>query len=206
MGPHDFAAVLLDMDGTLVDSDAAVERSWRRWAAEHGVPMSTLEPRLHGNTALTTAIAVLPGRTADEHRHAAQRQLELEYADVSDIRATVGAAELLDTVRRLGLPWAVVTSADRRLAGIRLGAAGITPPVLVTVEDTAEGKPSPQPYLAAADRLGVDPARCLAVEDSAPGIRSARAAGARVATLRGLDGDHPVKDLRELATWLASGR
>ncbi|MFG1951564.1 HAD family hydrolase [Micromonospora sp. NPDC048830] len=202
MSLHDLAAVLLDMDGTLVDSDAAVERSWQRWAAEHGVPMSVLRPRLHGNTALATAIAVLPALTPAEHRRAAQRQLDLEYADVADIHAATGARELLDTLARLGLPWAVVTSADRRLANIRLGAAGITPPVLVTVEDTPSAKPSPQPYLAAAAHLGVDSARCLVVEDSVPGIQAGKAAGAQVATLRGLDGDFPIKDLSELAALL----
>ena len=106
----------------------------------------------------------------------------------------------------LCLPWAVVTSADRRLAKVRLGATGITPPLLVTSEDSSRGKPHPDPYLAAAERLGIDPARCLVVEDSQPGIDAGYAAGATIAALRGLQADYEITDLGDLADRLVSAR
>ena len=108
-------AVLLDMDGTLVDSDAAVERAWHRWAAEHGVDVEVLAPILHGNPAATTIRIVRPDLSDTAVAVAAQRNLELQYDDLSDVVATPGAARLLRTLDDLGLPWAVVTSADRRL-------------------------------------------------------------------------------------------
>src|SRR4051794_18290109 len=150
-------AVLLDMDGTLVDSDAAVERAWHRWAAEHTVPVEVLAPILHGNPAATTIRVVRPDLDDAAVAVAAQRNLELQYDDLDDVTATPGAARLLGVLDRLGLPWAVVTSADRQLATVRLRAAGLAARHLVTVEDTTRGKPDPAPYLAGAALLAVDP-------------------------------------------------
>ncbi|WP_432824846.1 HAD-IA family hydrolase [Dactylosporangium sp. CA-092794] len=199
-----FAAVLLDMDGTLVDSDRAVERAWLAWAAEAGVAAETIAPHMHGNPAATTIGKVLPGLDPAGLELAAARQLELQYDDLDDVVPTPGAGRLLLALKELDLPWAVVTSADRRLAAARLGAAGIAPPLLVTFEDTPRGKPFPDPYLAAAAKLGVAPAGCLVVEDSQPGIDSGRAAGAAIAALRGLDGDLRLRDLGDLADALLS--
>jgi HAD superfamily hydrolase (TIGR01509 family) len=116
--------------------------------------------------------------------------------------AAPGAAELVATLDRWHLPWAVVTSADRRLAEARLGVAGIEPAVLVTADDVTNGKPDPEGYLIAAGRLGVSPSDCLVVEDSEPGIAAGRAAGAVTAALRGLPGDVPLRDLTELVAML----
>jgi beta-phosphoglucomutase-like phosphatase (HAD superfamily) len=199
-----YAAILLDMDGTLVDSDRAVERAWVAWAAERGVPAETILPRMHGNPAPTTIRAVLPTLDDAGVSAAAARQLALQYGDLDDVVAADGAARLLVVLKELDLPWAVVTSADRRLARARLGAAGIDPPLLVTVEDTARGKPHAEPYLHAAARLGVAPRDCLVVEDSQPGIDAGRAAGASIAALRGLDGDVRLGGLDDLADLLAT--
>jgi sugar-phosphatase len=84
-----------------------------------------------------------------------------------------------------------------------LGAAGITPPVLVTTDDIAAGKPDPAGYLRAAELLGVPASRCLVVEDADVGLAAARAAGARTAALRGLHGDISIATLAELATLLS---
>jgi len=119
---------------------------------------------------------------------------------------TPGAHQLVATLERLGLPWAVVTSADTRLATARLGQTGINPPLLVTVDDVTVGKPDPQGYLIAARRLGVDPARCLVVEDSDAGVAAGRAAGATVASLKGRPADVLLVDLRQLAGMLSRDR
>jgi len=74
---------------------------------------------------------------------------------------------VIAAVERIGLPWAIVTSADRRLATNRLGAAGIAAHVLVTTDDISAGKPDPEGYLLAARLLGVDPSQCLVVEAKA---------------------------------------
>jgi HAD superfamily hydrolase (TIGR01509 family) len=196
-------AVLLDMDGTLVGSDAAVERAWRSWAREYGVAEADALATAHGHPSESTARRLLPGLDDDAVLAAAQRQLDLQYDDLADVHALPGAHELLDVLARRGLPWAVVTSADVRLARARLGAAGIDPPVLVTVDDISAGKPDPEGYLLAARRLGVAPADCLVVEDSEPGIVAGHAAGMTVAALRGMHAEVPLRDLGELARALA---
>jgi HAD superfamily hydrolase (TIGR01509 family) len=162
-------AVLLDMDGTLVDSDAAVERAWMTWASEYRVDMGSVPLIAHGMPALGNVRRLRPDLSEAEAAAAAQRQLELQYDDVADVTAAPGAAELLGELDRLGLPWAVVTSADPTLARVRLAAARITPTLLVTSEDVRAGKPDPEGYLQAAGRLGADPGRCLVVEDAEAG-------------------------------------
>ena len=195
-------AVLLDMDGTLVDSDAAVERSWRTWAAEYPVDPGRGPLVAHGLPAVSNVRRLRPDLSEDEAAAAARRQLELEYADVGDVAATPGAHQLLAELDRLGLPWAVVTSADVPLARVRLAAARISPALLVTVEDVQAGKPDPEGYLLAARKLGADPRRCLVVEDAEAGVRAGRAAGAMVAALKGVPADIQIADLYELALLL----
>jgi sugar-phosphatase len=201
--PGDVEAVLFDMDGTLVDSDAAVERAWRTWAAEYGVDPSAALAIAHGRPAEQTVRALLPEAGDETVAAAAARQLALQYDDLADVVAAAGATELL---ARIAVPWAVVTSADRRLANARLRAAGFCPPSLITSEDVRAGKPDPAGYRLAAARLGIDPRRCLVVEDSEVGIQAGRAAGALVAALKGLPGDVGITDLGELAALLGPDR
>lgn len=198
------AAVLLDMDGTLVDSDAAVERAWRRWAEEYGVDPEDAMVGAHGNPAERNVRRLLPELDDDAVAAAAHRQNALQYDDLGDVVRMRGAGELLAVLHRRRLPWAVVTSADPPLAATRLRVTGIEPPVLVTVEDVVAGKPDPEGYLLAARLLRVEPVHCLVVEDSAPGIAAARAAGMIVAALRGLPGDVALPDLALLADLLAA--
>ena len=198
----DVQAVLLDMDGTLVDSDAAVERSWRAWAAEYRVDPGRGPLVAHGLPALGNVRRLRPDLSEDEAAAAARYQLELEYVDVADITAAPGAPGLLAELDRLGLPWAVVTSADPPLARTRLAAAGIRPALLVTIDDVRAGKPDPEGYLLAARKLGVDPRRCLVVEDAEAGVTAGRAAGAVVAALKGVPADIQLADLYELTSLL----
>jgi HAD superfamily hydrolase (TIGR01509 family) len=200
------AAVLLDMDGTLVDSDAAVERAWTTWAGEYGVDPNEVLAIAHGSPADATVRRLLPGLSVEALEAVAARQLALQYDDLADVAPLAGVHELIETLAERNLPWAVVTSADVRLAKARLGAAGIEPPLLVTVEDVANGKPDPEGFRLAAERLGVAPEHCLVVEDSAPGLEAGHAAGATTAALKGLDGDLRVRDLAELARLLRAAK
>lgn len=197
-------AALLDMDGTLVDSDAAVDRAWRQWCRLTGVPFARVEQVAPGQQAITTIAQLLTSWSEDECARGAQLQLDLQYTDLDDVTAAFGADVLLETLRALDLPWAVVTSADRRLAGERLWVAGITAPLVVTSQDTDRGKPHPDGYLLAAEKLGIAPERCLVVEDATAGITAATAAGMRVAGLRGVGGDIPIDDLAQLARLLTT--
>jgi sugar-phosphatase len=199
-------ALLLDMDGTLVDSDAAVERAWRSWSAEHGVDPAAALAIAHGSPSERTIRRLLPGGDEAAIAAAVARHFKLEHDDLADVTATRGAAELIAAMARLGLPWAVVTSADTHLAKTRLTAAGIDAPVLVTIDDISAGKPDPEGYLRGAALLGVPPERCLVVEDAEVGIQAARAAGAMTAGLKGVDADLPLDDLSQLARLLGRQR
>lgn len=133
----------------------------------------------HGRRTLDTLRAVAPHVDVD----AEVAWLEAaELADLDGLVAIPAAKPLL-----LGLPagsWAVVTSGGRTLARRRLEAVDLpVPPVLITSEDVTRGKPAPDGYRLAAQRLGHDPASCLAFEDAPPGVAAARAAGARVVAL-----------------------
>nr|WP_114906940.1 HAD-IA family hydrolase [Ornithinimicrobium murale] len=167
-----FDAVLFDNDGTLLDSREAVVRSWLAWAADHGVPPETLIG-FHGVPSSGIVASVAPhldpvAATADIDR----RELE----DTEGVVPLPGAAE---AVAAVGWRGAIVTSASRALLTARLEAAGfMAPQVMVTADDINHGKPDPEPYLIAAEKLGVDPTRCLVVEDAPAGLRSGRAAGA----------------------------
>ncbi|GAA4535436.1 HAD-IA family hydrolase [Pseudonocardia xishanensis] len=204
MDLEDLRAVLFDMDGTLVDSDAAVERAWHTWAAEFRVDPAAVLAVAHGRPSEPTVREMRPDLDDAAVAAAAARQLELQYTDLVDVREIPGAHSLLRLLDVLGLPWAVVTSADRRLAAARLGAAGLpTPATLVTSEDISEGKPSPEGYLKAAAALGVEPAACLVVEDSDPGLAAGYGAGMRTAALKGLRGDLTLSGLPDLADLLS---
>jgi mannitol-1-/sugar-/sorbitol-6-phosphatase len=171
-----FEGVLLDMDGTLIDSIAAVERSWVRWCAEYGIDPVRLKG-FHGVTAANVIAGLLP----EEERAAAfDRILALEVADVDGIVVLPGAAELLGDLARAAVPTAIVTSGTRGLAEARIAATRLAhPPVVVTASDVTRGKPWPDPWLEGARRLGVEPAQCLVVEDAVAGLRAARDAGCR---------------------------
>lgn len=170
-----FAAVLFDLDSTLVDSTAAVGRSWERWAAEHGLTAADLGEHT-GLPSRETVARLLPG--TDLAAAAARIEL-LELTDTDGVVALPGAAEALAAVP--ADRQAIVTSCTAALAAVRLAAAGLTAPrVLVTVDRLQRGKPEPDGYLLAAAELGVDPAQCLVVEDAIGGIAAARAAGCAV--------------------------
>jgi mannitol-1-/sugar-/sorbitol-6-phosphatase len=169
-------AVLFDLDGVLVESREATERVWMEWARENGIGQEELRSAMHGVRSVEVVRALRP--ESDFVAEAAGIE-EAQAVDVRGLRAIRGAAEALAALR--GDRVAVVTSATRRLAVARLGAVGIEPPaVMVTAEDVERGKPDPEGYLAAAARLGVDPAEAVVVEDAPPGVEAGRAAGAAV--------------------------
>lgn len=197
-----FDAVIFDMDGTLIDSTAAVERAWTAWAKEEGVTAEALAGQ-HGVPSEDVVRAVLP-----PHRHdaAIERINALELADVWGIVPLPGATETLQALPADQV--AIATSCSAPLAKARLSASGLRPPqVVITADDVERGKPAPDPYRTAAGWLGADPQRCLVVEDAPKGVLAARAAGsATLAVLTttpatDLDADLRVPDLSQVE-WL----
>lgn len=197
-------AVLCDMDGTLVDSDDSVDRAWVKWAHRYGVEPDAALAIAHGAPADVTVRRLRPDFADEQVANAASDQLRMQYEDLGDVIPTPGALRLVEVLDRRRLPWAIVTSADRRLAAVRLRRVGISPPVLVTVEDVTAGKPDPEGYLNAAAILGVSPQHCLVVEDTEVGLQAGRSAGARTAGVKGLGGDLQLSNAGELADLFAA--
>ncbi len=173
------AALLLDMDGTLVDSHAVVERLWTQWSVDHGIDPARTLSIIHGRQGQDSMALLLPDRPHEVNVAENRDLLALETAQTDGVVAIPGAARLLADLD--GLPHALVTSATRALARARMGAAELPmPPLAVTAEDVARSKPDPEGFIAAARALGVEPAECIVVEDSANGIAAGLAAGMRV--------------------------
>jgi HAD superfamily hydrolase (TIGR01509 family) len=177
----DFAAVLWDLDGTLIDS----EPIWM--AGEHELAEA------HGATWTQEDGLALVGNTLIESGHYIKRRLESELAPeeivdflVERLEAALtleipwrpGATELVKALDAEGVPQALVTMSYAAIA--RPVAAALPLGAVVTGDQVTHGKPHPEPYLKAAELLGVDAADCLAVEDSGTGATSANAAGCHV--------------------------
>lgn len=170
------AALLFDLDGVLINSTPAVARVWRRWALEHGFDPEEVVGRAHGRPSLTTVREYLPNADHEAENREVERR---EIVDLEGVVPLPGALELLAS-----LPadrWTIVTSCTRPLAEVRIRAAGLPlPEKMITSNDITMGKPHPEPYLKGAAVLGFPAARCVVFEDVPAGIRSGKAAGARV--------------------------
>ncbi|MCG7527715.1 HAD-IA family hydrolase [Streptomyces sp. OfavH-34-F] len=172
-------ALLLDMDGTLVNSDAVVERCWRRWALRQGLDPQDVLKVVHGRQGYATMAVLLPDRPMAENHADNRVMLAEETADVDGVVPIGGAPAFMDAIA--ALPHALVTSADLALATARMDAAGLRMPDLrVTAESVGASKPDPEGFLKGAAALGFDPADCVVFEDSEAGIAAGRAAGMRV--------------------------
>ncbi|WP_329386074.1 HAD-IA family hydrolase [Streptomyces sp. NBC_01351] len=172
-------ALLLDMDGTIVNSDAVVERCWRDWAVSHGLDPQEALKVVHGRQGYATMAVLLPERPMEVNHAENAVMLARETADVDGVVPVPGAPEFMASLA--GLPHALVTSADAALATARMTAAALPmPEIRVTAESVGASKPDPEGFLKGAAALGVDPADCIVFEDSAAGIAAGRAAGMRV--------------------------
>jgi mannitol-1-/sugar-/sorbitol-6-phosphatase len=172
-----FAALLFDMDGTVLNSLEATERVWARWAARRGLDARSVVRAAHGQRAVDSLARLnIPG--LDVVAEAAEvTRMELE--DMEGVRPISGVHEFLTALPERS--WAIVTSAPRALAQRRLAAAGIeAPAALITAEDVPTGKPDPSGYQLAASRLGTSAADCVVFEDAIAGIKAGEAAGSQV--------------------------
>jgi sugar-phosphatase len=173
------SAILLDLDGVLVDSTPAVARTWRVWAIEHGLSPEVAVARAHGRRSIETIRDLAPDMDAEKENVRVER---MEIDDKVGVVALPGAAQFLRSLAPQR--YAIVTSATRALALARLGYAGLPiPQNLISAGDVATGKPSPEPYLKGAELLGFASPDCLVFEDAPAGISSARAAGMQVIAL-----------------------
>jgi sugar-phosphatase len=166
-------AVLFDMDGTLVDSRIACGNLMRNWAARHGLDAEVISAAVQGRTNKDIVREFTPHVSMHEEARRLDEE-ELLYRD-----GNVAVQGAVDIVSALPVgSWALVTSASRLVAEMRLDCAGLPMPVvLISSDDVHLGKPDPEGYLMAAERLGVTPEGCLVIEDTPAGLEAARRAG-----------------------------
>jgi HAD superfamily hydrolase (TIGR01509 family) len=184
MADGDVQAVVFDLDGVLVDSEELWDEVRRDLAADSGRPWpaAATQAMLGMSTPEWSAYLVdevgIPGRPEDVASLVIDRMADRYRARLPLLPGAVEA------VQRLGERWplGLATSSPRRLIDAVLAAAGLTSSfrVSVSTEEVTAGKPSPAVYLDAARRLGIDPRRGVAIEDSSNGLRAAAAAGLRV--------------------------
>lgn len=183
---HACSGLIFDLDGVLINSDPVSERHWRDWAKRNDVSFDHILSIHHGRPAAQTISIVAPHLDADKEAEYFENHLT---EDVDGLLVFAGAAALLGLIPPHR--WAIATSAPGRMATARLAHLGLPiPPVLVSANDVAVGKPDPEPYLIAAERLGLPATQCAVVEDAPAGITSAKTAGAHViavATSHGRD-------------------
>jgi len=202
------AAVLFDMDGTLVDSEKVWDVGLRELAARYGGVLSDDARALMVGTDSVATMSILHDDLGQPWRDVAAGAKWLD-ARVQELFAEglewlPGARELLEAVREAGLPTALVTSTGRPLVEVALDVIGRHNfDAVVCGDEVSRTKPDPEPYSAAAAALGVDPPACVAIEDSPAGVASALAAGCAVVAvphdvaLTDVDG-HIVSSLLEV--------
>jgi HAD superfamily hydrolase (TIGR01509 family) len=180
------AAVVLDMDGLLIDTEPLYKDAWQRAARESGVDLTDeLYSRFVGrsNVESEAEIAWLFGPTFPIHVFRARwPELWQQRALESGLPTKPGVLELLEFLDERRVPAAVATSSDLAFTKFSLAAAKLIDrfTYLVTGDEVEMGKPAPDIYLEAARRLKVDAADCVAFEDSEAGTLAASAAGMRV--------------------------
>lgn len=191
------STLLIDLDGTLVDSSASVTRAWNAWGKKSGVASESIfqisEGR-QGNAVIADLRPDLDSREEDLWLIAHQ------LADVADVVPIPGAIPFLAQLK--DRRWAIVTSCPRDLALARLNAAGIPHPEwLICADDVPRSKPHPDGFQLAMSRLNVTPDQCVVFEDSEAGLEAARRAGIASIAIHHASRCRPPADQVAVADW-----
>ena len=182
-------AVLFDMDGVLVNSEplwfeaesAAMARLGGSWSEEY-------QQQLVGGSMAVTVAFLLSRGTRRAEPAVVERWLVDSMTDMlvdRPLPVMPGASELIAEIAAAGLPYGLVTSSECAIMDAVVAGLGADFPVAICAEDVSRCKPDPEGYLLAAEKLAVDPHRCVVIEDSPNGVAAAEAAGCLVVAVQG---------------------
>ncbi len=180
--PRAVTAVVFDMDGLLVDSESIFRDAMMAVSARQGLdlPMDVFLRMVGLPGPSSRDVALTHFGVAFDHEPWIEAVRQEAHARVEvELTLKAGVLELLDVLKTRAIPTAVCTSSTRRTVELQLGRTDILHrfDAIIAAGDYPRGKPNPDPFLAAAERLDVHPANCLALEDSHNGVRAAHAAG-----------------------------
>lgn len=181
-----YAAVIFDMDGLIFDTEPLYRAAWQFAARKCGYELTNeIYLRLIGlgRTGSEAVLAAEFGPSFSPERFREECKVaELHVLDATPANEKPGFRELLDYLENHGVRRALATSTDRAVAERHLNRAGLMNrfAAIIAGDEVRHAKPAPELYLLAAEKLGVDPVRCLVLEDSAPGVEAARRAGMAV--------------------------
>jgi len=172
--------LIFDLDGTLVDSGDVVERVWKVFADRFGFNFEKeVLPICHGRPAKYPLIELIPTITQKEIEKVEREFEEMELGMTDGLLPIEGAHEFLKSIPYD--KWAIATSCSKELALARIKSVGLQlPKILVTADMVTNAKPFPEPFIKAAELLGVPPSDCIVFEDSPAGISAGKSAGAVV--------------------------
>jgi HAD superfamily hydrolase (TIGR01509 family) len=198
-------AVLFDLDGVIVDSREHHVSAWEAWAREHApyVPKGYFH-RCFGLRNDAIIGGLIAGLTTDELNALAEHKEALFRARAGgNLQALAGVIELLEFLETRGIPTAIVTSTPRENLDLVLETIGLVGRfgTLVAEEDASRGKPDPEGFLVAAERLGVAASDCVVIEDAPAGLQAAKAGGMRAI---GVTTTHPASALGDADIVVAS--
>ena len=204
---HSFSALLFDMDGTIIDSTAAIEKHWQQLGREIGVPGDEILKTSHGRRSIDVLAMLAPERANWEYVCHVEGLIPKIFGNDPEngAKEIPGSRLLLDELEAVGAPWAIVTSGTRPLVQGWLDVMGLAKPrFMVTAEEVKKGKPDPECYRKGAGLLGkgevMEGEEVLVLEDAPAGVRSGKAAGYKVVALATT---HDVERLKEAgADWI----
>jgi HAD superfamily hydrolase (TIGR01509 family) len=177
-----YSAIIFDMDGLMVDTEPLSRQAWDEWLRPYNAQLSDeLQANIIGLRGDVSAplIRAAFNISLPVEEILAQRRVVYDQIMAHGVPVMPGLLELQAEIAARGIPWAVASSSGRAHVEAILAQLNLADKVYATAcgDEVAHGKPAPDLYLLAAERLGIPPAQCLALEDSGPGSRAAVAAG-----------------------------